>query len=366
MASTQVYIPKVGPAKGKKIAPTCRHWQNGFCKRKADCQFRHPTTPCNDYPNCKFSDVRCQFRHKIKRCAICQEFRSSRVRFTKAVQTKYVESYTMAHCAHQYCTTCLLNWVRSSLTDGRRTIECPNQDCTAAMDPSDVMRIEHTHKLAKGSVPRYNLGMDLEDMAKRFPMAKAYADQMAMQYAERLKDIVKVTDKDNLTWIHTNARTCPSCSVIVFKDQGCDTINCRCGVTFCFSSAPKIPTEQEKEKEKEKEEAAAEASAEASAAAEAAAEAAASAASAAEAAEASAAEAVVEAIAALSTEPVVEVADMAGNPTTEVDLRMSEAADGEDEQEEPQQPQNSGPQQTRRRTRRGGRQRRRRRRLGAH
>lgn len=41
-------------------------------------------------------------------------------------------------------------------------------------------------------------------------------------------------DSENLAWIVQNTRDCPKCGTPVEKNGGCNSVECRCGHTFCW------------------------------------------------------------------------------------------------------------------------------------
>jgi predicted RNA-binding Zn-ribbon protein involved in translation (DUF1610 family) len=54
------------------------------------------------------------------------------------------------------------------------------------------------------------------------------------QKIQRNTDTVDVID--TLQWKLKNSRACPSCSIMINRDEGCNKVDCSlCGHTFCWS-----------------------------------------------------------------------------------------------------------------------------------
>ncbi|UJR30837.1 hypothetical protein I4U23_018353 [Adineta vaga] len=48
-------------------------------------------------------------------------------------------------CSHSYCRTCLKSYLRLEITEGRVTLNCPQNDCPERIHPSDISRILQNH-----------------------------------------------------------------------------------------------------------------------------------------------------------------------------------------------------------------------------
>ncbi|CAF0720321.1 unnamed protein product [Adineta steineri] len=48
-------------------------------------------------------------------------------------------------CSHSYCRTCLKSYLKLEITEGRITLNCPQNDCPERIHPSDISRILQNH-----------------------------------------------------------------------------------------------------------------------------------------------------------------------------------------------------------------------------
>ena len=73
------------------------------------------------------------------------------------------------------------------------------------------------------------------------------------QYAEQLQaDAAAGKDIELVSWLHDNTRNCPRCSVIIYRFAGCDSMSCKCGMSFNWQQAPKLDLPQAVKRERER------------------------------------------------------------------------------------------------------------------
>ena len=67
--------------------------------------------------------------HILETCALCcQEY-------------PYEQFERLTLCSHAYCRTCLKSYLKLEITEGRVTLNCPQNDCPERIHPSDITRI---------------------------------------------------------------------------------------------------------------------------------------------------------------------------------------------------------------------------------
>lgn len=97
--------------------------------------------------------------------------------------------------------------------DGMTTvIPCPDEGCKFALYPDDVERLARP-----------------EDYARFRALREA-------DYKTRLANLAE-EDESFAAMVNSDCIPCPRCSVIVFRYDGCDYIQCICGSQFCYLCA---------------------------------------------------------------------------------------------------------------------------------
>ena len=62
----------------------------------------------------------------------------------------------------------------------------------------------------------------------------SYRDRLTAQHASRLASIM--ADPDLLAFAKEQCRVCPACGVLIYRYDGCNSMRCRCGTTFSWTS----------------------------------------------------------------------------------------------------------------------------------
>jgi hypothetical protein len=88
------------------------------------------TTSANEHVINIIPSTTNQFNDNIlETCALCCHEYSS----------EQFERLTL--CSHSYCRTCLKSYLKLEITEGRVTLNCPQNDCPERIHPSDITRI---------------------------------------------------------------------------------------------------------------------------------------------------------------------------------------------------------------------------------
>jgi len=110
---------------------------------------------------------------------------------------------------HRVCTVCASTYIDMSLREGRLFIRCPGGDCGALLGTADLKRLATPEAFAQ------------------------YEDSLAAVHASRL---LEESDEAFIGWCREHARQCPACTVVIWRWTGCDSMQCRCGKSFNWSS----------------------------------------------------------------------------------------------------------------------------------
>ena len=140
------------------------------------------------------------------RCEICLE-RGTAQRMRRLAPISS-ESYSRSACGHAFCQRCWKRHVNTQVQAGKGHVLCPAVGCHTALLPPDLV----------------SLGVS-QRTRKKF--AKNREANGQKHYAEFIQSSA------NQRWLDSvGAKCCPSCSVLIEKDGGCDQVSCTCGHTF--------------------------------------------------------------------------------------------------------------------------------------
>jgi small GTP-binding protein len=126
-------------------------------------------------------------------------------------------------CRHRICRSCAKAYIEGQGKEGVLHINCPdvtNGRCKALSTRNIIRRVCGAQTLA------------------------AYDKNLSAnhgQYVGQLQaDGAAGRNLEFITWLHDNSRNCPSCSVLIFRYAGCDSMLCKCGQSFNWKKAPKV------------------------------------------------------------------------------------------------------------------------------
>ena len=125
--------------------------------------------------------------------------------------------------AHLVCKSCLNSYAVALLTDGYREKKnkCPVMDCIHDM-PEDLFYSNLPEKLAN----------QLRSLSKSVvrPETLANCPQCGNLVTERCDHCESETqlEKDGIL-------CCPNCKIPTLITEGCQSIKCRCGITYCYN-----------------------------------------------------------------------------------------------------------------------------------
>jgi len=126
------------------------------------------------------------------------------------IKSQATHSWRKQGCNCMFCKDCMRQYVESKINDHRvEHIPCPTVGCSATLFESEVKASCSTEMFAR------------------------FLELRSVDHAARLKEFAK----DNMEWLQEHACPCPRCSVIIDKNQGCNTMVCVCGHEFSWSQA---------------------------------------------------------------------------------------------------------------------------------
>jgi len=154
----------------------------------------------------------CTEGHKAFQCPICFDASDP---FEAKVQmwcprAKSNENWTKRPCEHSFCRDCMKTWCETGISSMQHHIHCPAEGCSYTLWKDDVRGL-----VSPG-------------------MFKAFEKNRNANYKKHLKEMLKEEDPEIKKWLRKHARPCPSCSVIVSRESGCDDMRCVCGCSFCY------------------------------------------------------------------------------------------------------------------------------------
>merc|ERR1712205_105546 len=121
-----------------------------------------------------------------------------------------------------FCGECLESWVEAALERSAR-VRCPAEGCRCLMYPDDVQRVA-TYAL--------------------------YEKMIEMRHAEHSiskAELLAMADDDPglAEYLADQTQTCPQCSLVIEREDGCDEMVCHCGCGFCFRCGSEIDADME-------------------------------------------------------------------------------------------------------------------------
>lgn len=187
-----------------KRMPSTYSWSNHRAGLKPA---KHVLTDRRVCSTCATSHVRIQaaWRDALKRvernCPICLE----------SVPWATMASTVPSKRCHRVCPACASRYVDTALSDGRLYVTCPGEGCKHLMERATVCRLASVDALAQ------------------------FEWNQRTNHDEKLASAA--LDPKMRAFFKLHARKCPGCHVIIYRSQGCDSMNCRCGTAFNWRSA---------------------------------------------------------------------------------------------------------------------------------
>mmetsp|Transcript_46755 Transcript_46755/g.102092 ORF Transcript_46755/g.102092 Transcript_46755/m.102092 type:complete len:276 (+) Transcript_46755:71-898(+) len=195
-------------------------------------------------------------------CGICLDVLVDPVRYT----TVSNESWTNDKCSHRFCRGCLRGHLRAKLEDGAWNIRCPAVNCPYLWLERDVEKVTAPRAFVEDadrdadksegeqllqrfrSLRSIEYGAHLraileqQDVEERrledaksdsIPITMAGGDDQTVLKATA-GDLQDDPSQDFESWARLSCQACPKCLVVVRKEIGCDHMQCRCGMSFCY------------------------------------------------------------------------------------------------------------------------------------
>lgn len=207
---------------------------------------------------------RCQLHlddHLQSTCSICLDSLLDPVRYT----TVSNESWTNKKCNHRFCHGCLRGYLRARLEEGAWNIRCPAVGCSYLWLEADIRKVAAPCALladaekaadkseGHGLLQRFRslrseeYGAHLrailqqqDETERSLPDAKldpAAGDGEPFMQSGRGaagEDMQDASVQDFGSWARQSCQACPTCLVVIRKEIGCDHMQCRCGMSFCY------------------------------------------------------------------------------------------------------------------------------------
>jgi hypothetical protein len=150
-------------------------------------------------------------------CSICMDalvdinevgvMDSSRMWFAPFRQS---EHWSSQPCGHAFCRTCVKTWAQTNINDHKTRIKCPAVGCSYHLWDQDLQAL-----------------VDPE-------VFERYQEHKNADCLKHLKSELK-SDVALRMWLKGHARPCPDCHVIVSRYEGCNSMQCVCGCSFCYA-----------------------------------------------------------------------------------------------------------------------------------
>jgi len=178
-------------------------------------------------------------------------------------------------CGHPYCLSCLRTYFHYKVEDGVYHIRCPAEGCSFRYSESDCRKIlgpsmlivedqatrkkcqqtwerlkefmrrkhnghlvavlRHAMQMAAASAASSTSNSTALDAATPAASSSVSAASSPLNQAAPVDE--QCTDDGSQhfgAWALQSCQACPSCNVIVRKEEGCDHISCTCGSDFCY------------------------------------------------------------------------------------------------------------------------------------
>ncbi|XP_028119628.1 probable E3 ubiquitin-protein ligase ARI3 isoform X1 [Camellia sinensis] len=177
-----------------------------------------------------------------------------------------IQMYRNQICSHSFCHDCTSKHIAAKIQENIKTVLCPGEDCTAALDfdacrqiiPKEVI-VQWDEFLCKSMITKSQIiycpfrdcsamlvndsGEIIEETncpaCKRSICARCHVPwHVEFTCKEFMRLGGKKRGKENMlveelakkkSW-----RKCPECEIYVEKTEGCSHITCRCGHEFCY------------------------------------------------------------------------------------------------------------------------------------
>jgi len=196
--------------------------------------------------------------------------------------TEPSEGYTLS-CTHSFCGACIARYVSDKVGEGLVGVSqliCPDTACKLALNPTDVHSILMSHTAdganlwqrfdefrLRGAVEKAKAGrhcpgkgcgymFEWEQDGSQFkcPRCKGSfclkcstgwhaGEDCASAAARRRAEAGTDGDEDLANYAKKEGlKSCPSCSNLVARIDGCNALTCRCGIIFCWSCVKQLRT----------------------------------------------------------------------------------------------------------------------------
>ncbi len=180
------------------------------------------------------------------------------------------EGYTLA-CTHSFCAACVGQYTAIKVKDGevsQKQLVCPSEDCKAPLTAFDVEGVlthadngaELWSKFDQFRLTRY---VEQEETSHHCPgpgctymffvtpadrnQKRFDCPQCSSSFCLRCKEKwhdgrCPVPEDESMSEYmkNTTLKQCPSCKNMVEKSEGCNAVQCRCGIQFCFLCGKQI------------------------------------------------------------------------------------------------------------------------------
>lgn len=157
--------------------------------------------------------------------------------------------FTLADCGHRFCHECCVGYIKSQ-ADNFSQARCLQEGCRAALsknkpiyrllDPDIIGRIDNYDRFQFLQNNPSAAACRKQDCPGHFLKTNLGSRCEICSTAHCLKCLgighegACNADGMDIVMRGLNYRKCPKCSIWVEKVDGCEYINCKCGIEFCY------------------------------------------------------------------------------------------------------------------------------------
>ena len=166
-------------------------------------------------------------------------------------------------CQHSYCQVCVEYLVDQAIREkNTNQLKCPNQECARTISQEDIRSITNDQaKIDAIAEIRTRELLAKESETKQCPTPdcsyaflspknvkqsitcpqcdKQYCSACLIKHTQDVTceqaDKNKTEERQSEEWKKINARQCPQCSKVIYRDGGCPSMQCPCGHGFCWN-----------------------------------------------------------------------------------------------------------------------------------
>eukprot|EP01132_Coremiostelium_polycephalum_P000776 gene776-962_t len=174
--------------------------------------------------------------------------------------------FIISQCKHQYCISCLSEYLKSNISDRKLVIPCPTPNCKSIFQYEQIKLIVDNETFSKfeeftltsfivadpnfkwcpkpgcgnavfgeKSNPRTRCSNATCNFEFCFNCEEEWHPNSTCEQYQNWKLENNMVDQKYVVWTKKNhTKKCPKCKSIIEKNAGCNHIHCHCGYNFCW------------------------------------------------------------------------------------------------------------------------------------